>query len=127
MNAPPIHGHPAITVLDAVALARLQELDPGGKAGIVRRVMSTFDQSLATALDNLQKALERADAVEIRRLAHTLKSSSASVGALALSSACAETEALARDQRLDELPAAVARLLSEGQGALAAVRDLLHG
>lgn len=127
MNAPLINGNPTTTVLDAAALARLQELDPGGKAGIVRRVMTTFDQSLASALQSLQKAQERGDAIEIRRLAHTLKSSSASVGALALSSACAEAEALARDQRSAELPAAVARLLREGHGALAAVRDMLRG
>lgn len=127
MNAPPINGHPATTVLDAAALARLQELDPSGKGGIVRRVMVTFEQSLVSSLHNLQQAQQRADAVEVRRLAHTLKSSSASVGALALSAACAEAETLARDQRTAELPVAVARLVTEGQGALAAVRDLLHG
>lgn len=124
---PPTDGPAAPAVapaaaLDATALARLQELDPTGQAGVLRRVLSTFDTSLANILQGLERARDAGDSAEMRRLAHTLKSSSASVGALTLSSACAKVEALVREQSLQTLPDAVALLLAEGRAAQQAVR-----
>ncbi len=127
MNPPAYNGRAADMQLDAAALARLHELDPGGNNGIVLRVMSTFEHSLEATLSGLQAAEQRGDSVELRRLAHTLKSSSASVGALALSECCAEVEALARDLRQAQLPPALNGLHTEGQRALVAVRRLLRG
>lgn len=128
-SAPPMSltppSPPAVTVLDPVALGRLRELDPTGQAGVVRRVLSTFDGSLSQILQNLELARGSDNVDEIRRLAHTLKSSSASVGALALSSACARVESLVRDQTLQPLPDALAALMLEGQAALLAVRRQL--
>lgn len=125
MNAPSPNGPVGESPLDAAALARLHELDPGGKTGIVARVLKTYEQSLASTLQNLQAAQARGDTMEVRRLAHTLKSSSASIGALGLSAACAKVEGLARDRQEGELPAALARLDRDGIGTLAAVRRLL--
>lgn len=124
MNSPPNKVRADDTELDAAALARLHELDPGGKNGIVTRVLATFDRSLVATLSGLQAAEQRGDMVAMRRLTHTLKSSSASVGALELSACCATVEALARDDRPAQLPAALARLQGEGQRALGAVQRL---
>ena len=108
--------------LDAGALARLRELDPDGRAGVLPRVLRTFDASLTQALAATALAGQRGDTAELRRLAHTLKSSSASVGALELSLACARLEALARDNQPMDLPEACARFLATGAQAQVAVR-----
>lgn len=126
MNAPSPNGHVGETPLDAATLARLHDLDPGGKSGIVARVLRTYEQSLAATLQGLQAAQGRGDLVEVRRLAHTLKSSSGSVGALGLAADCAEVEALARDRQEQQLPAALERLGRDGLGTLLAVRRLLE-
>lgn len=113
------------TVLDAAALARLRELDPEGRAGVVPRVMRTFEHSLAKTLAALRQAAESRDLAELRRLAHTLKSSSASIGAMELSAACARLESLARDRLGAQIPEALVQLLTAGTQAQAAVSALL--
>lgn len=105
-------------LLDAQALARLHDLDPGGRSGLVQRVLKTYTQSLQRLLEQLRAALAAGDSAAVRHAAHTLKSSSASVGALALSALCADVEAQLR--RTDAaLPAALLeRLLAEGDRIL---------
>lgn len=129
MTAPSTHDDtpPTAITLDAAALSRLRELDPDGRAGVMQRVMRTFDTSLTQTLGALALAGQRGDAIELRHLAHTLKSSSASVGALELSQACARLEVLARDNRAMDIPAVLAELLGAGAMAQHAVRVLMRG
>ena len=82
--------------LDASALAELRSLDPDGKGQLVKRVLETYQGSLAKLGDQLRTALAAADWAVVARVAHTLKSSSASIGALGLSTLCAEIERLLR-------------------------------
>jgi HPt (histidine-containing phosphotransfer) domain-containing protein len=62
----------------------------------------------------------------VARVAHTLKSSSASVGALELSRTCAEIEVRLREGHDGELLTDIARLLAAGESALLAVRAMLR-
>jgi HPt (histidine-containing phosphotransfer) domain-containing protein len=80
------------TVLDAAALARLSELDPTGDGTLVQRVLATYATSLERSRNELVRARQPLQPDALRHLAHTLKSSSASVGALALSALCAQVE-----------------------------------
>ena len=91
-----IEGAATKPVLDAACMAELRALDPDGKAQLVKRVLATYQVSLAKLVAQLQSA--RADGAwdQVSRVAHTLKSSSASIGALALSGLCAEIERLLR-------------------------------
>jgi HPt (histidine-containing phosphotransfer) domain-containing protein len=59
------------------------------------------------------------DPQALRHAAHTLKSSSASVGALTLSSLCASIEARVRDGQLEGLEADLAALVAEVERVLA--------
>lgn len=79
-------------VLDAATLARLADLDPQGNATLVKRVLSTYASSLERAHHELALARSAGQPEALRQLAHTLKSSSASVGALTLSALCAQVE-----------------------------------
>jgi HPt (histidine-containing phosphotransfer) domain-containing protein len=115
---------PAAGVLDGDALARLQELDPTGNAGLVARVLATYTNSLQRHLAELQAARRNADVQGQRHVVHTLKSSSASVGALKVSTLCGDIERKLRDgltealeEQFEELTAEATRLLAALQQA----------
>jgi HPt (histidine-containing phosphotransfer) domain-containing protein len=120
-------GLPAAGVLDEQALASLRELDRGGNANLLARVLATYTHSLQRLLEQLRAARQAADLQGQRHVAHTLKSSSASVGALKLSALCAEIERGLRDAPADgsmrSLDAAMDRLVEEGEHVLAALRQ----
>jgi HPt (histidine-containing phosphotransfer) domain-containing protein len=124
--SPPLDSDGAAEPLDAVALGRLRELDPDGRHGVVRRVMTAFDTSLSRMLVQLTAELDGGDPGVVATVAHTLKSSSASIGALQLSSACAEVEKRLREGRPGELRVDIERLLVEGEAALLSVRAMLR-
>ena len=98
------------TILDADALQRLRDLDPNGKNRLLERVLVAFETSAARLSKQLLEAREGGDVEGVRLVAHTLKSSSASIGALELSRLCAEIETQVRtgllsglDDRLDAM------------------------
>lgn len=106
-----------LAVLDGPSLDRLRELDPGGRMGLLTRVLLTFESSVAKLLAQLEVARAGNDLGGVRHVAHTIKSSAASVGALPLSQLCAEIERQVREQdtnglheRLDAMVAECARL-----------------
>ena len=84
------------SALDAEALARLRELDPQGRNQLIQRVLSAFRSSVARLQPQLDAARASGDLQTLRLVAHTLKSSSGSIGALRLSQLCAQTEAAIR-------------------------------
>ena len=112
-------------VLDARALAALAQLDPTGAHQLVRRVLTTYRSSLARLLAQLVAARRPFDAATLRLVAHTLKSSSASVGALYLSVLCGQAEQALRDGRLNDLPPLLDDLEVQAVRADAAARQLL--
>ena len=118
-------GGLAVALLDAASLAALHQLDPSGANLLVPRVMTLYRSSLARLLGQLTLARERDDVAALRLVTHTLKSSSASVGALALSVLCAQAERAVRDGRLQDLPPLLDQLESEAVRVDAAVLQLL--
>lgn len=109
-------------VLDEEALQRLRELDPGGRNGLLERVLRAFEASVLRLAPQLAEARQRDDMQGIRHVVHTLKSSSASIGALRLSRLCAEIEALVRQ----EVPDGVSPLLDDVDRELAVVLQALQ-
>lgn len=59
---------------------------------MLERVLRAFESSSLRFAQQLVEARQRNDMPAIRQVAHTLKSSSASIGALELSRLCAEIE-----------------------------------
>lgn len=109
-------------VLDRESLERLRELDPGGQGALVERVLTTYAQSLGKLLDQLAAARAAGDAAGLRHVSHTLKSSSASVGALQLSQLCADIERRVRENQADGLETQLDAMADEGRRVLAALR-----
>ena len=112
-------------VLDPTALSGLVQLDPTGANRLLPRVFNTYVVSLARLMEQLAQSRETGDHAGIRLAAHTLKSSSASVGALALSALCAEAEQAVREGRPDALPLVLDHLQAEAARVDSAVRQLL--
>jgi len=131
-DAPPSGAAPlapatpaATTMLDAQALARLRELDPGGGNKLIERVLKAFETSVARLLPQLVEARGQGDRNGIRHVAHTLKSSSASIGALLLSQRCAEVESLIRLESTEDLNPRIDALVAEVEVVLKAIRDMM--
>lgn len=112
-------------VLDQASLQRLHELDPQGTSRVVERVLRAFEASLERLLPQARQALACGDQEAVRHVVHTLKSSSASVGALELSRCCSEIENRLRAQQADGLDGLLSGLDAEGGRVLQAVRGLL--
>lgn len=125
MNQTPSAG-PERVELDATALARLRELDPDGRHGVLRRVLLAFETSLSRMLEQLAAAREGGDPGVVASVAHTLKSSSASVGAMALSSTCAEVEHRLRTGQAGSLAGDIEQMCRDGESALATVKAMLQ-
>jgi HPt (histidine-containing phosphotransfer) domain-containing protein len=67
-------------VIDQAQLASLREIQQPGAADLVTELIDLFLNEAASDLKALHDAIVIADAVEIKRLTHRLKGSSANIG-----------------------------------------------
>jgi len=115
----------APAVLDALALSRLTELDPTGENRLLERVLQAFQTSVARLRPQAEAAHATGDRAGLRLVAHTLKSSSASIGALHLSQLCAQIETTIRLESGDNLDAQIDALGVALDSVLQAIAQLL--
>jgi two-component system sensor histidine kinase/response regulator len=113
-------------ILDAEALRRLKELDPRGDNRLLERVAKAFETSVGRLLPQLDEAFKSHDSAAIMHVAHTLKSSSASIGALKLSQLCAEIEAMIRRPTGEDLSSRIREIPKEADLVLEGLRQLLE-
>ena len=113
-------------VLDPAALARLTELDPKGENQLLERVLRAFQSSAARLRPQADAARLSGDHAALRLVAHTLKSSSASIGAMHLSQLCAQVETTIRTGAHDDLGAQLDALNTALDSALHAIGQLLE-
>lgn len=121
----PSHPLADESVLDPAALARLGELDPKGENRLLQRVLQAFQNSVARLRPQLDAASLDGDRNAIRLVVHTLKSSSASIGAVRLSQLCAQVESAIRLETGEDLDAPLRALGAALDGALLAIDKLL--
>jgi len=100
---------PSPAVLDAEVLDELQEVIGAETATII----GVFLEDTPPLIRQLQDASVAADLEQLRALAHSLKSASANVGAMALSVAARRIEHDARAGTLERPAVAVALLIAE--------------
>ena len=89
-----------VAVLDPDVLGGIVEMEQRGAPRLLARLIATYLVSAAKLVDAAEQALLDGNAAALRQAVHTLKSSSANLAATALSTQCAELEALARDGAL---------------------------
>ena len=118
-------GVPGPCLLDAQALSNLAQLDPTGASKLLSRVLVTYRGSLTRLMAQLVAARQPIDPVALKLVTHTLKSSSASVGALEFSAQCGAIEQALREGRVDGLQPMLDDLVVEAVRVDAAVLQLL--
>jgi PAS domain S-box-containing protein len=113
-------------IFDPEALRRLKELDPRGDNRLLERVAKAFETSVGRLLPQLDEAFKMQDSAAIMHVAHTLKSSSASIGALKLSHMCAEIETMIRRQTGEDLTTRIREVPIEADRVLRGLRHMLE-
>jgi HPt (histidine-containing phosphotransfer) domain-containing protein len=94
-------GEPAI---DRAAIDRIRQIDPDGRDGLARTVITCYLTDSPKTIESLKVAVNAGDGNAIRTIAHGLKSSSANVGAMGLAGYCKEMEITGRANALDRSP-----------------------
>ncbi len=112
---------PSATSLDRKALDNIRALQQEGAPDILDKIIGLYFDNTPKLLQSLEEALAEGDAEALSNAAHTLKSSSANLGAAKLAAAC---EALETQARANDLDDAQTRLV-EIEQAFQAVRPLL--
>lgn len=113
-------------VLDPQALDELRKLDPTGQNHLMERVVGAFEVSIGRLMPQLETALQSNELAGIRHVSHTLKSSSASMGAVKLSKMCSEIESMARQGQSDGMTDRVAQLQAEVEVVRVALKRMLN-
>ncbi|CAB3771285.1 hybrid sensor histidine kinase/response regulator [Burkholderia puraquae] len=112
-------------VIDRKALDALRALQRPGRPDVLTRIIDQFTADAPRLIRDMCAAVEAGDADALKLAAHTLKSSSANVGAHLLSARCREIERLARAADVTAAEALVAGTDAEfghAQAALIAER-----
>jgi len=103
---------PASGTLDRAALEALAAVTPNDPGSLVKKVIDLYLEHAPGLVDNIRQALDSGDCDAARSAAHSLKSSSANVGAVNLSAQCKDLEDAAREGNVNA-PEAVAAAIDE--------------
>lgn len=114
LNAPP--------PIDRNALLALKNLQVEGEPSIVKRIVDAYLADSDPIISRLKDALLADDREVVRRSAHSLKSSSANVGAIRLSEMSKELEMNCADTIHDD----AARLITAIESEFLRVKETLH-
>jgi signal transduction histidine kinase/DNA-binding response OmpR family regulator/HPt (histidine-containing phosphotransfer) domain-containing protein len=126
-DAPAVEGPDvavAAEVLDPDVLEEMQELGEQSFQALYSRYADTLDASVAAVVAAVDAALGPEEEGSLTRVAHRLKGSSASLGAVRLAALCQRLED-AGEQDAPELGDTVAELQSESRRVGTALRALL--
>jgi CheY-like chemotaxis protein len=108
-------------VFDASVLAALPMVADGSEPEFAAQVLEQYLQTSAEAIDACKRAAAAGDATAALRWVHTLKSSSAQVGALALAGLAGDLEVRMRAGE-PACDSSIARLRSEHRQAVQAIK-----
>lgn len=108
--------------IDPAAFANLVEMT-GGEMDFVDELVDTFLEDGARQLDAMRAAVEQGDIASLTRAAHSLKSGSLNVGALALGEQCRTLEAAGRTDSVPHPSEWVASIAAAFDAACRALLD----
>jgi HPt (histidine-containing phosphotransfer) domain-containing protein len=118
------------SVIDPAVWADLLE-SLGGDADFVADLLETYFDESSRLLVAMQEALSTGNAEDLRRAAHSLKSSSASFGAIRLSNECKELENMGKAGAIESAAEQIDHIAAEyakTRAALEAIqRSTSHG
>ncbi len=102
---PPLPDHPSI---DLEAINNLRELNPEDGGEFLREIVSIYLEDTPKRIDEMKAALAKGDQAGFARAAHTIKGSSANVGAKLMKAIAERLEHTARKEGLANVGAMIA-------------------
>ena len=100
-------------VIDTSAIEALKAINPDDGGEFAREIIQIFMEDTPARLEELEEALRRSDATKFVRAAHSIKGSSANVGAMLLRDTAEEIERQARDEGLAGIDGKIEKLRSD--------------
>ncbi|MBC3881497.1 PAS domain S-box protein [Undibacterium sp. LX40W] len=119
-----ISESPSISDFPVWSQGALAELI-GNNINLQKRLLTKFIAKGDDEVAAIKTAIEAKDPGKVKMLAHTMKSASRSVGALALGEACQEMEAAGREERLADCVLILPSLIDAYQGAKLRISEYL--
>jgi HPt (histidine-containing phosphotransfer) domain-containing protein len=107
--------------IDQRVLDGIRTLQHPGKPNILVKAIALYLDTTPKTMDSIRTAVEQRDPERLHKAAHSLKSSSANLGARLLAGLCKELETMGRTQALEN----VQNVMAKVDGEYAAVRDAL--
>jgi HPt (histidine-containing phosphotransfer) domain-containing protein len=101
---------PAIPVIDLQAIENLRSLNPGDNDEFLREIVQIFLADTPQRIAELEQSLIAGDIPKFARAAHSVKGSSANLGAMALRSVAEKLEHQSRQAGLDGAPPVLVEL-----------------
>jgi CheY-like chemotaxis protein/HPt (histidine-containing phosphotransfer) domain-containing protein len=118
----PVQAPAQAVVLDASRLAEIRSLMTDDDSEFLQNIIEQFISDTGDLIQEMKAALRANDAPALKVAAHTLKSSSASLGATDLSALCKEVQALAADGSVEPAESIVVQIESEFAAVIVALR-----
>jgi HPt (histidine-containing phosphotransfer) domain-containing protein len=114
-----------IPVIDLQSIENLRELNPGDNDAFLREIIGIYLDDTPLRLTELDQGLATGDAAKFTRAAHSIKGSSANVGAMTVRSVAETLEHQSAQQGLANVTELIAALRTEYARAEAELRKLL--
>lgn len=111
-------------ILSEAAITQLRELGDGDD--LLIEIIGLFNGETPKRLDAMASAVASDNCEELARIAHSLKSSAANIGAVKLHAVCIEIESTSRGGGMDGMAKAVATARVEYRSAADALDDLVR-
>jgi HPt (histidine-containing phosphotransfer) domain-containing protein len=110
--------------LDHSAIEAVRQLDPDGNDRLLSRLIALYRDDSSQLLADIDNGMKTGDAEAVARAAHTLKSSSANLGATNVAAIARQIEHSARGGELGDLPSSVTKLRAQRTVALSELEAL---
>ncbi len=99
--------------IDSTVLQAIKDLQIEGESSLLLRVLDIYISDTEAKIAQFRDKSSNLTIEDLQRIAHSLKSSSANVGAMGLSEICKEIELGCRDNSIDNIEAQVIKIESE--------------
>jgi histidine phosphotransfer protein HptB len=106
-------------IIDLEAINNLKELNPGDGGEFLREIVNIYIEDTPNRITDLKKSLAAGDAAAFTRAAHTIKGSSANVGATSLKVVAERLEHISKREGLGA--GAVGKLVADCETEFARV------
>jgi two-component system sensor histidine kinase/response regulator len=110
--------------LDHSAIEAVRQLDPDGNDRLLARLIALYRDDSSQLLADMDNAMKSGDSESVARAAHTLKSSSANLGATNVAAIARQIEHAARGGDINDLANSITKLRAQRTVALSELEAL---